>query len=442
MVHYGVILGPCSAAFDTIQHRVLLGKLELYGVDEKGLRWVRDYLTDRAQFVSIGGKRSDIRKILEGAFQGSIGGPWAFLVMINDIVILCRAGSYSIFIYADDTCLRVDLTGDIQKDQETLDEIMKDVVKYMNATKLKFNFKKTEFVVTAPKRHEDYRNLVLNFNGMIVKQQLHARLLGLQVSWNLTHDWYVAGMKDNLICSLTKRLYILGQLKNKCPKKCLKNLAYGLIYSKLNFGIQYWSRPLAEEHWNKIQVILNKAARIVLKVKPLQMHVRDLYRVLDWLPANESRDFADLNLFWSIKHYEIPLNLSTMFKSHQEHDIDQSRRVTRSITQNSINRTQENDSRLSLRSSSFVPRMVKTFNELDQEFKSLPDLRDKRGNPLPTEKKFKSLKYDLRRMVQWRALGPPTEWPANLEEALLDRGDEIYGLGILSETSGEDSDAA
>ena len=133
----------CSAAFDTIQHDVLLGKLELYGVDMKGLRWVKDYLNNRAQFVSRGGKRSDIKKILDGAFQGSIGGPWAFLIMINDIVILCKAGSYSIFIYADDTCLRVDLTGDIQKDQETLDEIMKDVVKYMNATKLKFNFKKT-----------------------------------------------------------------------------------------------------------------------------------------------------------------------------------------------------------------------------------------------------------------------------------------------------------
>ena len=139
------------------------------------------------------------------------------------------------------------------------------------------------------------------------------------------------------------------------------------------------------------------------------MHVRDLYRVLDWLPANECRDFADLNLFWSIKHYEIPQNLSNMFKSHNQENVNEGRRVTRSITQNSINRTQENDSRLSLRADSFIPRMVKTFNELDQEFKSLPDLRDKYGNPLPTEEKFKSLKCSLRNMVQWRALGPPTE---------------------------------
>ena len=426
----------CSAEFDTIQHDVLLGKLELYGVNKKSLDWFKDYLSERSQYVSIGGIASEIRKIEDGAFQGSIGGPWCFLIMINDIVVVGAGNEITVYIYADDTCLRVTLSGNINEDQEKLDELMRKIVAYMNSAKLKFNFKKTEFVVTAPKRHEDYKELVLNFEGMVVKQQLHARLLGLQVSWNLTHEWYVAGMKDNLICSLNKRLYVLQKLQNKCPKKCLKNLAHGLIYSKLNFGIQYWSRPLSDELWKKIQVIINKAARIVLKVKPLQMHVRDLYRVLDWLPANECRDFADLNLFWSIKHYETPLNLSNMFKSHnQELNVNDGRRVTRSITQNSINRTQENDSRLSVRAESFVPRMVKTFNELDQEFKSLPDLRDKYGNPVSTEEKFKDLKCSLRRMVQWRALGPPTEWPADRDEAILDRGDEIYGLGILSDTS-------
>ena len=40
---------------------LLVGKMELYGVDEKGIRWVKDYLKDRAQYVSIGGTRSKIR---------------------------------------------------------------------------------------------------------------------------------------------------------------------------------------------------------------------------------------------------------------------------------------------------------------------------------------------------------------------------------------------
>ena len=136
--------------------------------------------------------------------------------------------------------------------------------------------------------------------------------------WDLTHTWYVNEMKENLICPLNKRLYILQQLAGKCPKKCVKNLAHGLIFSKLSFRIQYWSRPLTEELWTKIEVIVNKAARAMLKVRTLDMHVLDLYRVLDWLPPRTCRDFQDLSLFWSIKHYKTPRNLSEMFLAHNE----------------------------------------------------------------------------------------------------------------------------
>ena len=61
----------CSAAFDTIQHSVLLDKLKLYGVGPKSMRWFEDYLKDRSQYVSIGGVSSEIRKIIDGTFQGS-----------------------------------------------------------------------------------------------------------------------------------------------------------------------------------------------------------------------------------------------------------------------------------------------------------------------------------------------------------------------------------
>ena len=127
------------------------------------------------------------------------------------------------YIYADDNCLRIDLSGYILADQQKLDGIMRDVVKYMNSQKLKFNFKKTEFVVASPKNHDKYKDLVLNFDGSVVKQQLHARLLGLQVSWDLTHKWYVSEMKNSLIANLNKRLFVLNQLRNECPKKYLKN---------------------------------------------------------------------------------------------------------------------------------------------------------------------------------------------------------------------------
>ena len=166
-----------SADFDTVQHSVLLGKLKLYSVSEKSLRWFENYLTDRAQYVSIGGVPSEIRKIIDGTLQGSIGGPWCFLIMINDIVIIGREDGVTVYIYADDTALRVTLSGDLEEDQRKLNKLMKRVVKYMQVTKLKFNFKKTEFVVCSPRKHEDYSRLSFSLRlAWIAPKEAHFNL--------------------------------------------------------------------------------------------------------------------------------------------------------------------------------------------------------------------------------------------------------------------------
>ena len=151
----------------------------------------------------------------------------------------------------------MDLSGDIEADQKLLDDIMKDVVKYMNSQKLKFNFGKSELEIASSKCHADYKDLVLNFSDNVVKQQLHARLLGFQVSWDLTHTWYVNEMKNCLIASLNKRLYVLNKLKDKCPKKCVKNLAHGLIYSKLIFWHSVLVKTLASGTMAEDSILIN-----------------------------------------------------------------------------------------------------------------------------------------------------------------------------------------
>ena len=69
------------------------------------------------------------------------------------------------------------------------------------------------------------------------------------------------------------------------------------------------------------------------------------------------------------------------------------------------------------------------------------DSRDKFGNPRPTEMKFLDLIYSLRNMVQWKHLGPPSDWADSKEDALLDRDYELRGLGVSSDMS-EDEDIA
>ena len=90
-------------AFDTVDHVILLKKLEHYGIRGIGNSWFESYLNDRSQFVSISGFDSALKSISHGVPQGSVLGPLLFLLYIND---LHNAIKYCmVHQFADDTNL-------------------------------------------------------------------------------------------------------------------------------------------------------------------------------------------------------------------------------------------------------------------------------------------------------------------------------------------------
>ena len=92
-----------SKAFDTVDHGILLQKLELYGLQDIILIWFKNYLSNRIQYVTYNGIKSMTDIIKCGVPQGSILGPLLFLMYIND---LCQVSVFCLpLLFADDTNL-------------------------------------------------------------------------------------------------------------------------------------------------------------------------------------------------------------------------------------------------------------------------------------------------------------------------------------------------
>jgi retron-type reverse transcriptase len=92
-----------SKAFDTVNHEMLLRKLEAADVREISLQWFKSYLSDRFQYVEIEGIKSSKSDVKVGVPQGSILGPLLFIIFINDIAQIKLHGNLTLF--ADDTNL-------------------------------------------------------------------------------------------------------------------------------------------------------------------------------------------------------------------------------------------------------------------------------------------------------------------------------------------------
>ena len=160
-----LVLLDLSAAFDTIDHNILLGYLKSWlGLGGTVLKWFASYLSDRCQTIKIGSILSELSKLIYGILQGSVLGPLLFSLYTTPLNKIFPLHLHIKFhFYADDTQLYIYLS---HKNASAafvkLNACLHDVQRWMSRSKLKLNPEKTEFIVFGSKaQHQKFPPIFL-----------------------------------------------------------------------------------------------------------------------------------------------------------------------------------------------------------------------------------------------------------------------------------------
>ena len=144
-----LILLDLSAAFDTIDHTILLIRLDnWFGVSGKALNWFKSYLTDRSQRIKLGNCLSSKSDLSFGVPLGSVLGPLLFTLYTTPLSSLISGHATPYHLYADDSQLYISFSsGDSAAALNGLQSCLASVQSWMSTNKLKLNPDKTEFLL-------------------------------------------------------------------------------------------------------------------------------------------------------------------------------------------------------------------------------------------------------------------------------------------------------
>ena len=220
-----------SKAFDTLDHDILVNKLQYYGVNGSALALFRSYLTERRQYVDYNETSSSLEHISTGVPQGSILGPLLFIIYINDIA---QSSPYFSFItYADDTTLCGKIAGQI--DIENIEKELKHVTEWLKMNKLSLNAKKTKAMLF----HMPQKKIIvptIKINGTIIEFVDNFNVLGINLNKHLNWNPHVKIVSNKLV----KTVGVLNILKKTLPLDTLRIIYNALILPHLNYGILAW----------------------------------------------------------------------------------------------------------------------------------------------------------------------------------------------------------
>ena len=249
----GVFIDLCKA-FDTVDHHILLDKLEYYGIRGIAHKWFSSYLSNRSQFVSLGQIESGPQQILCGVPQGSVLGPLLFLLYVNDLHKCSSVLDFHLF--ADDTNIFLQ-DQNLRSLELKFNEELDKVNQWLQSNRLSLNIDKTNFVIFHPPQRKP-QPVSLKISGRPVEQMTYVKYLGLIIDCNLNWKKHAHEMSKKI----SRGIGILSKLRHFVTNDILTQLYYSLVYPFLTYGIIVWGNTYTTT-LKPIVILQKKAVRII-----------------------------------------------------------------------------------------------------------------------------------------------------------------------------------
>ena len=280
-----LLLLDLSAAFDTVDHSILLSRLALrFGVTVNGqvIAWIESYLKDREQFVQIENTTSSTRQLLRGLPQGSVLSLGLLLYVLYTAPIADIIKSYDLHyhLYADDSQIYVFFPSQSQQDlclvKSKLEACVKHIDSWMVLNRLKLNQDKIELLLISSRYRQSLALIHLQVGEEKICPSESVRNLGVHFDEHARMHVHV-----KKVCKTSfYHLRNISKTTRYLSQDTTEILIHAYITSKLN-NCNSLLYGLPTYMINKLQIIQNAAARIVTFIKKTD-HITPVLCKLHW----------------------------------------------------------------------------------------------------------------------------------------------------------------